>query len=58
MIAFNKRITKRGWDILVASARFTFKALMMILLPGPIENKTNEIYHDRTRWIPRESDRK
>ena len=53
MIAFTKRIAKRGWDILAASARFAFKALMMVLLPSPVERKTDKIYHDTTCWTPR-----
>lgn len=53
MIAFTKRIAKRGWDILATSARFAFKALMMVLLPSPVERKTDKIHHDTTRWTPR-----
>lgn len=49
IVLFAKRAAKLIW----ASARFAFKALMMVLLPSPVERKTDKIYHDTTRWTPR-----
>ena len=51
IVLFATRAAKPIW----ASARFAFKALLMILLPSPVERKTDKIYHDRTRWAPRDA---
>ena len=55
IVLFAKRATKLIWTRLAASARFAFKALMMVLLPSPVERKTDKIYHDTTRWTPRDA---
>lgn len=49
IVLFAKRAARLIW----ASARFAFKALMMVLLPSPVERKTDKIYRDTTRWTPR-----
>jgi len=54
IVLFAKRAAKLIW----ASARFAFKALMMVLLPSPVERKTDKIYHDTTRWTPRDASMK
>ena len=58
IVLFAKRAAKLIWTRLAASARFAFKALMMVLLPSPVERKTDKIYHDRTRWTPRDASMK
>ena len=53
IVLFAKRAAKLIWTRLAVPARFAFKALMMVLLPSPVERKTDKIYHDTTRWTPR-----